>query len=90
MMSPEYLAAALSTAAIPTQVIPGPAQAGVWLVALLALSCTILWFLGESPQREPANEAAPKARRKVPALRHRLRSLAEGKLGRKPIFSHSK
>jgi di/tricarboxylate transporter len=90
MMSPEYLAVALSTAAIPTEVIPGPAQVGLWLVALLALSCAILWFLGESPQRESAGEAAPKARRKSHALRHRLRWLAEEKLGHKPIFSQPK
>ncbi len=88
MISFQYLTVALSTAAIPTEVMPGPAHVGLWLVGLLAVCCAALWFLGESPEVHSA--VGHKARTRVAGvgLGHRIRSL--GTFGHRPIFSHQK
>jgi hypothetical protein len=64
----EALALALSGATIPREVFVAPAQAWTLILALLAVSCGVLWLLTR-PQRPSSHGPAPRPLR--PAHRPR-------------------
>jgi hypothetical protein len=71
MIPTEYLAATLAGAAIPSQLLVGPAHAWLLLVSVLVVSGGILWFLTGPLDRRSKGRAEshtplpPRRRRRI-------------------------